>query len=195
MANFNLLQLYNRAFGYVATPFQQNGASAFVPLGSAFDVQDLGERAPREFNSIFGTPIFMPVVLEIPGLKYKLPNEPVVTINLTKKIVETEIDSNDGNFLEGFSLGNYDVDIDGIVVDENNWGAEEYPEEDMRKIRQILEYKGSVKVYCKQLSLFNINEIAIFGSSFPAMPGEPSVAAYKITAKSDRNFDLEVKKP
>lgn len=193
MAEVNLLTLFQLAFGYVRMPHNRSGIAAVVPSASAFNQEDEITVELKEYNSVFGQPIFMPVVLEIPGLKWKCPNEPVVTLNVSKRIIETEIDSNDGTFKEGFSLGDYEVDIDGIIVNELDAG-ERYPEEEVAKLRRIVEYKGSVKVYCDLLSIFNINDLAIFSMTMPPMAGQPSVAAYSLKCKSDRNIDLEVRR-
>lgn len=192
MANVNLLALYQRTFGYVATPFSKSGIAAVVPVGSAFANEDLQAAPPKEFNSVFGSPIFMPVQIEIPGLKWKLPNEPVVTINQVRRIVETEIDSADGSFKELFSNGDFDIKIEGIIADED-FTTDQYPADEVRKLRQIVEYKGSCKIYCDMLSLWNITQIAIYSFDLPAVPGSPSSTGYVITAKSDKNYDLEVK--
>jgi hypothetical protein len=193
MAEVNLLTLYKLAFGYVSSPHSKSGIAVSVPEASSFNPDNLGTVEFKEYSSVFGTPIFMPVVLEIPGLKWRCPNEPVVTIDLNKRIIETEVDGQNGTFKEGYSLGDYEIRIDGIIVNELD-AQERYPNEEVAKLRRIVEHKGAVKVYCELLSIFNVNEIAVYSMGLPAVPGEPSAAAYTLTCKSDGNYDFIVKR-
>jgi hypothetical protein len=109
----------------------------------------------------------------------------------SKRIVETEFDGNDGAFLELFTLNNYEVEISGILVSEND---DEYPEELVRKVRSIYEKRKSVKAVNSLLSIYNISQLAILSCDFRIVPGEYGMQAFTLKCKSDKTFQLELKK-
>ena len=191
MANLNLLEVYQRAFGYKGIPRIGLAQTAIVPESSALNdietVKDFsGDTDFSKQNSFLGTPYFMPC--KIFGIQ--LPNEPVITIKGSKTIIETPIDGNEGTFKEHYALGDYGITIQGVCVLEEN--SDEYPEAQVRSLRRIIEEKTGLDVVCKLLSYFDIKHLAIKSFDFPSIEGAPGMQPYTLECASDKYFDLEL---
>lgn len=184
----DIFDLYQQVFGL---GFMRIRPLRLTALEDKVDLTAMtleGDAEPSSaLKSFIGTPIHLPLTIN----GYLLPNEPLVTITMNKKIIETELDGNDGTFKEEFSLGDYDVNIKGILIDENN--PDQLPESQIRQLRDVLETRGSVKVSNTLLSFFNIDRLAIYSCSFPEYAGSMEMVPYEITCKSDKEFDLELK--
>ena len=170
MIKFDLLDLYSKAFGFKALPFGKQ---------KAFDFK-------VEKTSLLGTPLFMPCKLN----DIELPNEPLIEISGSKSIVKTQLDGIDGTFKELYAMNDWIVIIRGIAANDN---SDEYPENEIRQIRQIYEQKNSVSCVCKLLSYFDINLLSIESLRLPAIEGAQSWQAYELICSSDKAFELEIK--
>jgi len=179
----NLLELYRAAFGYVGLPFPT--VFKTVPRTDIPEVEPgiTYQRNDHELTSALGSPLFMPVWLN----DYQLPNEPIISLRLSKKIVKTEIAGLDGTVKERISNGDYQIVIKGIIVNEN---TDDYPEEEVRNLRKIIESNDAVKIKCRLTSLFNITDMAIEDFDIPGEPGAMSYQAYTISGSSDRPIEL-----
>lgn len=212
---FNLRDAYIQAFGYIAKPRIYPGLSDKATAEKAqtsalkngkFELSNGGEykglkafASEERGKSLMGTPLYFPVQMQIskPGeeLRYwKLPNEPLISISGGKNIIKTQIDGQDGTFKELFSKADYQITIRGICIqDDGTSDDDSYPEEQVLKIRQILEIKKGVKVVCEFLRLFGIDMLAIESYRFPDLVGSPNMQPYEIVCSSDKEFDLELK--
>jgi len=187
MANFALSDLYAAAFGYIAKPGYGNiTGGAPSSKADAWDkLEKVVQRQGKE--GLYGVPIAMPCKLG----DVDLPNEPLISVNLSKHIVETAIDGQDGTFKELYSLGDYQVTIQGLALDDED--ADNYPEEIVRELRRVCEERKHVAISCTLTTLFNITHVAIKGANFPALAGNIGVQPYEIAALSDREFSLKVR--
>lgn len=187
MANFALSDLYAAAFGFIARPGYSNIAGG-AP-GSKADAYQKIEKAVLRGGKegLYGVPIAMPCKLG----DVDLPNEPLISVNLSKHIVETAIDGQDGTFKELYSLGDYQVTIHGLALDDGD--PDNYPEEIVRELRRVCEERKQVPITCDLTTLFNITHVAIKGANFPAMAGNGGIQPYEIAALSDREFSLKVR--
>lgn len=194
--NINILDLYKSAFGHVAYPYASKDVTERVPGASPYDMVTIPDNV-AEVKSFFGTPIFMPCKMQISKrndeLEYfTLPNEPLIEISGSKKIVETDFDGNDGSFKELFAMKDYNVVIRGICVDENN--PEEYPDEQVRKLRAIYELRNSLKIVTPLTTMFGIDRVSIMDLRVVPVEGGIGFQPYEIICKSDKEFELEIKK-
>lgn len=149
-------------------------------------------------RSFLNTPILMPLKLQISPKGeevefFTLPNEPIVEIRSAKRIVETEIDGQDGSFKELYSLGDYQITIRGVAVDEN-YDNENYPEDLVRKLRTVYELKHHLEVVGPLFTLFNIKYLTIKEFNLVPNPGEQSMAPYEFVCVSDKEYKLELKR-
>jgi hypothetical protein len=195
--NMRILDLLRVSFGYrriyfpVMNKTKKGRVSKYDGLkGVDFEVKDR--------SAYLNTPIMMPLKVQIsakgePVEYYTFPNEPIVEIRGSKKIVETDIDGQDGTFKELYNLGDYQITIRGIAVDED-YTREEYPEEIVRKLRTVYELKHHLEVVGPLFTLFNIKYISINDFSLVPQAGEISMAPYEFSAKSDKEYKLELKR-
>jgi hypothetical protein len=149
-------------------------------------------------KSYLNTPIMMPLKVQISKKGeeleyYTLPNEPIVEIRSAKRIVETDIDGQNGSFKELYSLGDYQITIRGVAVDEN-YDNENYPEDIVRSLRTINELPHHLEVVGPLFTLFNIKYIAIKEFNLVPNPGEQSMVPYEFICLSDKEYQLELKR-
>jgi hypothetical protein len=186
MATVNLRQLYAATFGFVALPYTALDTNAPVSQADPFERLSVGG-TPPERTGLLGTPIHLPC--ELGG--FMLPNEPMIDIAGEKLIVKTPIDGNDGTFKELYSTGDMQVTIRGICVDQGD--PDSYPEDQVRRLRNVIEQKKHVRVVNRLTSLWNIEFLAIESYSFPAVPGELGMQGYELRCTSDREFQLNLR--
>ncbi|MAX81751.1 MAG: hypothetical protein CL843_16435 [Crocinitomicaceae bacterium] len=207
---FEVKQLYDKQFGQtgkradlsriekyfnpIGIPRLYANPANYVPLGSQLNEQvEADEPAPEATTNLLGVTIHLPI--EIDG--YKLPNEPLVTVRASKKIIETEIDSNDpsyqGTFKELFSVGDWEVTIQGIVFNEDN--SEDIPEKEIRKLRKLFLERKSLPVKNRLLDIYKITRLAIYDFEADSMEGQIDAQAYTLKCKSDMLWNLENIKP
>ncbi len=204
MATFDLYSIYNNTFGYrfVAGKYSTSVQDVVVDSSSEYsnkigDGLDIAER-----TSMLGTPLLMPMKLN----SVYLPVEPIVTINLKKRIIETELDDVDGSFKEGFSNGDYDITIQGVIIDDNDFEQEEYPEKKVREFRKLvtdtvtkdanskaLSGLGNIDVTHKILNIFGIYKIVVFECEWVQIAGQIGMQGYTLTCKSDKTRKLKLK--
>ena len=212
MAEYDLKQLYERGFGYVGNPLPERvgnylapvGAPridatprSYIPGGSLLEKQEEQPLPVDVETSLTGVPIHMPLRVsyrtdEGEEVEFKFPNEPLIELRVTKNIIKTPIDSNDGTFKELFSMNDYSVTIKALLINED---AEDIPEEEITELRRILEHRGSLRINNRLTDLFRIEYIAINEARFADMKGEVQSQAVVIRADSDRLHDLELDNP
>lgn len=186
MATLNLTSAYLRTFGFTALPYSALSTKTEVTEADAFDTEQ--DNAPRaEDTGLLGVPIHLPCTIG----DFRLPNEPMVELSSQRRIVTTDIDGNDGSFKELYSNGDMAVTIRGILVDDDNPDA--YPEEQVRRLRNVLEARKHVKLTNRLAAMWNIEHVAVESYSFPAVPGELGMQGYEIRALSDKEFALNLR--
>jgi hypothetical protein len=193
---FNAAQLLAQFWGYKNLTYFPRTAVNAVDKSKYEQIQAADYKFIQK-SSMLGTPIIMPVKIQISAAgqelqMYDLPDEPVVEIKSSKKIVETEIDGQDGTFKELYSLGDYSITIRGIITN-TDFNDDSYPEDVVRSLRTIYELKHHVKVSCPLFSLFNIEYLALTSFDLPYVEGSVGMQPYEFMALSDKDFKLELK--
>jgi hypothetical protein len=199
-ANYDLriLDLLRVSFGYKKLYYLPILNTTPTGKKPKYDGLKAIDRKFEQTSSFLNTPIMMPVKIQISpkGEKveyYQLPNEPIVEIRGSKKMVDTDIDGQDGTFTELYSLGDYEITIRGVAVDEK-YDNENYPEEAIRKLRTIFEMRHHLEVVGPLFTIFNIKYIKIRQGNWIPNPGEISMQPYEIVCSSDKEFKLELKR-
>lgn len=185
MTEFNLIDIFQRAFNSTSFPFpdaRTNGTEIIIGNGFAVSIADQPESVK---TSVLGTPIFMPLTID----GYEFPNEPLVKIKGTKSIVRTPVAGYSGTVKEDMGLNDYEITIRGLVVNND---SDAYPEVEVQQIRALYEKRESLVVVNPIFSLFNIDSIAIESLMLPAVEGYQNVQAYEIKGYSDRSIELVV---
>jgi hypothetical protein len=203
MADFNLNDLYQRAFGHVRPPYPLlvNGLPGISPVGTLiglkeqFDIKRDEEPipvVPVEAVSQWGSPdVKFGVKLKLPnGFEFQIPLEPIISIEGGKNIIETKV--NQGarreNVIEEINLNNWRVLMRGLIISD---AADEYPEELIKTLTDICIYPGSIEIECGLLHHFGITQVVIQNFRFPGVPGSIEAVGYELDLVSDVNIDLE----
>lgn len=192
---YDLNQIYHQVFGYVRPPYPtlaiKSGTVGYNPVGT---VRAL--RGVFNFSSGLGTAFTMPTKLN----DFQLPNEPTIRITGSKNIIETKLTRldpvglvNKQNVLEEINLNNFRIMIQGIMINEDD--PEDYPETQMRELRDILLTSGSVRIENALCSMWGISQVAFQDWDFKEVKGNIAVQAYSLVAYSDEFIDLEVAQP
>ncbi len=189
---YDLSQVYTTFFGTLRPPYPtlvlDSKQVKLSPVGTARAL-----RGAFKFSSgISGTEFSMPT--KIAG--YQLPNEPTIRIRGGKEIIETKITRldpvgflNRQNVLEEINLNNYNIRIRGLLINEND--PDDYPEEQLRALREVVTQSGSVAIENAILTMWGITQIAIYDFDFPECRGM-AVQPYEIIGTSDELVDLEL---
>lgn len=165
------------------------------PLSTRVNIQEdarttLSEQPPPAdvMTGLLGVPIMLPCKLE----DKMLPNEPLITLSGTKRVVMTEVDGQDGTFKELYSIGDMEVVIQGVCVNDDD--PDNYPRDQVQMIRNLVEQPRHLSITNKLTELWNITHVSVLSYSFPAIPGEIGVQGYELRCVSDRDFKLRLRK-
>lgn len=181
----NYFELVRKYFGsYVALPYPGSKADqARVEINNLIATSPFYTQQQASKYSVMGTPIFMPCTID----GFDLPNEPLIEIEGGKSIVRTELTGYPGSVKENMGLDDYAIVIRGVAINED---SDDYPEDLVRRLREIAEKKSSLTVRSPLLGIFNINLIAIERHRFPANEGELNAQPFEFQCYSD--FDVEL---
>lgn len=187
MARFDIEQLYNTSYGFIAPGWTRRKAIDRIKRAEEYTINSPGETPPPALG-LLGAPIMLPCDLD----DVRLPNEPLIDIAGEKLIVKTQIDGNSGTFKELYATGDWQVTIRGICVDEEN--PDDYPEDQVRAIRNIIERQTHVRVVNRLTALFGIEYLAIENYSMPAEEGRIGMQRYELRCLSDKEFPLRLRR-
>ena len=180
-------KVYNTAFRHVRPPYPslalQSGGLNLLPVGS---IKAL--KGSFSLKSTLNTEYTLPVKLD----GWQMPQEPVIMIRGGKNIKETALNRGDRvqNVLEEMNLNNYQIRIHGVIINEVDFDA--YPEEAVRRLREILEKAGSVSIENGLTSIWNITKVAFKDWEIRDVQGYIGAQAFEIDCLSDEDFELEL---
>jgi hypothetical protein len=199
---FNLNELYRKAFGYRGVPLpiaflpqkEKNPVADDFPEVTGLDPNITKLRGNFDTSTQLGAPLRMPMKIGIPGkTPIQLPNEPIVSldmdVDLKKTMVNRGRNQKRGTVKEVAGLGDYTITIKGIIY---RFSDNDFPEEDLRAIRTILE-NVLITVECFYTSMFNISLATVTKARWPR-DEEMSFREqdYEINLLSDEDFELEL---
>lgn len=122
---------------------------------------------------------------------WECPIDPVITISCKNKIVQRDVlkvhqkdKERRGSVKELWSQGDYEINISGVLISKDD---NKLPEDDLKKLRALCEYRGALEVTSPLFTIFNITKICIEDYSFPFTKGVAN-QMYSIKAVSD-DFD------
>ena len=189
---YNMNEVYKSAFGYVRPPYP-----ALMLEGETLGLSPVGTikalRGSFKLRSALNVEYTLPIKLD----NWQLPQEPVVGIRGGKNIIETELNRGEingrklvQNVLEEINLNNYQVRIRGIILNEEDPDA--YPEDAVRRLREICEKPGSISIENGLTALWNITRVAIRDWDLREVQGYVGAQAFELDCISDVDFELEV---
>lgn len=139
-----------------------------------------------ERTSMLGAPVILPITID--GVD--LPDNAVMTISGANRIIETDLNSKEGTFKELWAKDDYRIVIRGLVI--QNDGNEDYPENQLRQIKELLDAETHLPIECDMTTLFGITDVAIYDYNFPALPGVSMAQPFELLCRSDSKFNLEL---
>lgn len=133
---------------------------------------------------------FMPTTLGA----YKLPNEPLVSLQVQKRIIRTVVagSTRRGTVKELVATEDYKVSIKGVIVNEED--PEAYPESDVSALRRLVEQRVAVSIDNTLCRLMGINKVIVTGLTLNADVGFAGMQSYELNCESDNDFEFELLK-
>lgn len=188
MAEFNLQDVFNKAFGY--QPPDNFKIDAQAPAKAVNG--SLG--SPYYANDLLGREMFMPVTF-YPGatlfgaIELLIPFA-VVSISCRKIIVSTPMPERGGSVKELITVDDYAINIKGIVVNDDNG----FPEEQVKGLQAIFQLKYSMTMRSVLTDIF-LNgaynqRVVIKEMKWPAVAGVENARPFEMDCESDSIFDL-----
>lgn len=189
MANeINIQELTARAFfDYVGPPFpewfQLNKARFVLP-----SLKNISEAKSG------GGQYFMRLqVQDKAGAQTTFPNEPLVSFDLAKTIIETATvgQNRKGTVKEYITTEDWRLEINGLCINKDD--PEVYPAKQVEELNRLFQKNESLEVRSNKLfTLLGIANIVLLSIRFDPMPGQESIQKYSIRAVSDQDFFAEL---
>lgn len=202
---FDINELVKRSLlDYVGLPFPnfaydvsvKNGKLKVSKKGKEMDLLSINR------DQLLGGKFFMKIKLAycppngdyyVDRTVFELPNEPIISIGLSKKIIETATvgKQRKGTVKEYICTEDYQISIKGVCVDLEN--PEAYPSEQVGVLNDMFEINDALDVDSNPFfELFGIRKIVLKDIQFDEMIGEAGLQRYTITAVSDEDFYAEL---
>jgi len=157
---------------------------------------------PKGKKSYLGNLVFAPLtfvsgsyiaqngnVLEYDGLTLETV---LFDISQTKNIVKTTVQGRAGTIKEYISDGDYQVNVKGVIVNEDNPNL--YPESEVNTLIDICRASANIKVQSGLLALFSVYELVIESYNFPMGEGFQNLQTFELTCVSDSPIELQQKR-
>lgn len=185
---FDLRKLTAKAFSYVGPNFPawygENKKTLVLP-----SLKGIGR------GLLNGKPYFQTLkVFHKSEGEMLFPNEPLISIGLTKTIVETATVGKDrkGSVKEYITTEDYTLRIRGLCFNPRT--PQEYPSDQVSAIEKIFQVNDSLTILENPfLELFDIGKIVLKDIDFEDMAGMPGMQKYTISAVSDQDFYADQK--
>lgn len=130
---------------------------------------------------------YMPVSFKANGRTVEFPYA-VLSISQKKNIVSTQLQGRVGTVKELISIGDADIDLTGMLVDDFG----NYPEHDVTAIKQLFEINKSIEIICPltDIILGTGTEVVIESVSYPSLGGVEDAQVVKMKLITDKPFEL-----
>lgn len=189
MAEFDFKELVARAhFDYVGPAFpewwENNKTAVVLPnLKKIFG------------GGLLGKKYFLSLTLkDSNGETYTLPNEPLISLDLVKTIVETPTVGKyrKGTVKEYINTEDYQITIRGVCINTEN--KKEYPAQEVAELNKLFEKNEALEVVSNPFfELFGIRKIVLTDIHFDEMIGQSYLQKYVLNAISDQDFYADLK--
>ena len=114
----------------------------------------------------------------------------VAAVNRERRIVCTDLVGRDGTVKEYINEGDWAVNIVvGVQAVRGGVIKDDYPDEELRRLREFLDEKKPLEVHSTFLDIFDITKIVIKSYSASQMT-EANYQAVSISAVSDEDYEI-----
>jgi hypothetical protein len=183
MATFDFKEILARlAFDYVGPSFPL----WYKRNSSRFQLPDLSKINSKQ---LLGAKYFMTLKLGYKGQIFEFPNEPLISLSLTKTIVETATVGKyrRGSVLEYINTENYQITIKVLCVDPDN--PDEYPGEQVRVMNDLFAINDVLDVISNPFfELFGIRRIVLKEKQVDEMKGSQGLQGFTFMAIENQDF-------
>jgi hypothetical protein len=190
--SFDLASLFEQTYGYKTGAFDPK----FNPV-----VRGNG-RVSAQGSPYYGlsqnVEYYLPVTLSYSSdgasnlVDVTLPH-PVVSISCRKTIVETVLTERRGTAKELINSQDFQITIKGFIIGSDN----EFPEEQMTKLRDLYELNRPLSIKCPLTDIFLVrpgrrgsDQVVIQELKLPFVTGVKNVRPYELSLLSDEAFNL-----
>jgi hypothetical protein len=193
---FNVAELLKSAIGYKGIPFPGAFFPSVPPRYIADDyTAEPGSENEQKTHSNLGSLLrkrdaqgkwyFLPVIFEHKGKEYEIPNA-VISLTGKKTIVETPLTGRKGTVKELISVNDYEISIAGVAIDAD------FPETQIAELNELYNINEAVTLKCALTDIFMEEEdkVVIKSLDFAEMKGTDTAQLIKISAVTDRSFEL-----
>lgn len=165
-----------RKSDYTADEFEYNGPECQVRTES-----ELG--SPLRKQGMLGQWYLMPITID--GIE--IPNA-CVSLRCKKNIVDTSMVGRRGSVKELISIGDYDIDLVGVLIDED------YPDRQIGELKKLYTKNEAVKMVCALTDIFldEDDRVVIKSLDLPMVKGVENAQAFQMSLVSDRDFELVI---
>lgn len=114
----------------------------------------------------------------------------VAAVSRENRIVSTALVGRDGTVKEYINSGDWAVNlVVGVQAVRDGVIADEYPGDELRTLRQLLDTKTAIEVHSEFLAIFDITKIVIKSYAATQMT-EANYQAVSISAVSDEDYEI-----
>jgi len=183
MAEFNIKQLLVRAsLDYVGPLFPE----WWKKNSSRYKLPDLLGINSKQLQ---GYKYFMTLKVSYKGQEFLFPNEPIVSIGMSKTIVKTATvgKKKKRTVKEYITTDDEVITIKGVCIDLND--PERYPADQVQLLNDLFDIDDAVEIEDNAFfELFGIRKIVIDDLQWDEMIGESGMQKYTIKALGDDDF-------
>lgn len=183
MAEFNIKQLLIRAsLDYIGPHFPE----WWKKNKSRYKLPDLLGINSKQLQ---GYKYFMTLKVSYNGQHFLFPNEPIISIGMSKTIIKTATvgKKKKRSVKEYITTDDEVITIKGVCVDLND--PEKYPADQVKLLNDLFEINEAVDIEDNAFfELFGIRKIVIEDLQWDEMIGESGMQKYTIRALGDDDF-------
>ncbi len=198
----DLKQIFKETWGYTGMPFP-----TFIVKGipkTMLPSYKFTAAVKNEMGSL-GVPfyaknsnnreVFMPTWLsenDRTAMSYMIPNS-VMSLSNKKEIVTTKMVNRDGTVKEEISLGEWMINIKGVIVSKNS----SYPEAEVKMMVEWYRKRTALQIQNARTAICMTGDekVVITDLKIPEIKGFENTQPYEISLISDIEFSLYEEKP
>lgn len=144
-------------------------------------------------TSYLGNPVYSNLIFDAnsstPENEDLIINTVIMTVSQSKNIVKTQLSGRDGTVKEYINMGDYVVDIRGLLVSQF---PKVKPRNEHTALKNLCEVNESLSVSSEFLRIFEITDIVVESYSFAELEGFHNQIGFTINAVSDVPIDIQL---
>ena len=198
----DLQKIFKDVWGYISPPYPEILAKTIVGIPHKYTAENYKfdpkgvqvysqQGVSIRTSGDKGIEIFMPVWLSETGnaTEYLLPNT-MMSIMSKKNIVTTTLVNRDGTVKEEISMGDWEINIKGVLVGKGS----RYPEEEKQKMVDWYKEKKTFNIQNARtaICLADCEKVVITELRFPEIRGFENTQPYELKLLSDVEFSLYI---